>query len=103
MKFFIPELEPTQYEEAYRNMRDAVHDQMRTTITERRIRSISYLHDKKRYVATVGETMPKQDRFEVMAIYESKPYVIFTRTKSGGQGVTILVNQDEITDIEEFA
>ncbi len=102
MKFFVPRLESSEYEEAYKNMRDAVIEQMRTRVSERRIRSISYTHDKKRYVATVGEILPTNERFEVMAVFESKPFVIYTDSTMGGRGVTVLVNQDEITAMEEF-
>jgi hypothetical protein len=102
MKFFVPQTEASEYETAYQGILRAVKDQMRMPITERRIFSISYVHDKKKFHADVGGLDPQQGRYEVLAILESKPHVIFTRAENGDPGLTMLVNSDEITDVEDF-
>lgn len=103
MQFFVPQFPPGEHEVVYAQLLDAVKDQMRMPITGRRIHAIKYVHDKKTLTARVGERDPQQGRFEVLAIFESKPYVLATRTPNGGTGVMILVDSNEITEVEEFA
>jgi hypothetical protein len=102
MKFFVPQTEVSEYETAYQGILRSVKDQMRMPITDRRIYSINYVHDKKKFRAKVGDLDPQQGRYEVVAILESKPHVIFTRAENGDPGLTMLVNSDEITEIEDF-
>lgn len=103
MKFFIPRTKPREYEETYREITKQLKDQLRMPIAERRIFSVHYTHDKKKWCAEVGQLEEQEGRYEIVAIFESKPFIVFTRSEAGGQGVTILVNKDEITSIEEFA
>lgn len=101
MKFFVPQASPAEYEATYGAIKKLVTEQLKTPITPRRIRRIDYLHDKKTYHLQVG-SLEQQGRYEVLAILESKPYIIYTRTKSGQGGITILVNCDEVTAVEDF-
>ena len=87
----------------YDGMAVALKDQLRTTITDRRIFSLRYTHDKKKRQLQVGQLEQQEKRYEVMAIFESSPYIVFTQAKGGDHGITILVNKDEVTDIEDFA
>ncbi len=103
MKFFVPGATTSSYEAAYQGILASVKDQLRIPIAGRRIYNIKYIHDKKRCRAEVGGLDPQQGRYQVVAIFESKPHIIFTRAEDGGQGLTILVNSDEITEIEDFA
>ena len=103
MKFFVPQFPSTQHELAYASLLDVVKDQMRTKVTDRRIHAIKYVHDKKRLVARVGGLDPQQGRFEVLAIFESTPFAIMSRTKSGRDTVMILVNSAEVEEVEEFS
>jgi hypothetical protein len=102
MKFFVPQAQPSEYEATYQAICGVVKDQLRTPLSERRIFSLSYTHDKRRFRAEVGQLDPQQGRYEVLAIFESKPHIIFTRAQNGGHGVTILVSSDEVTAVEEF-
>ncbi len=102
MKFFVPQVTRSKAEENYEEIAKSVKDQLRLPITESRIFSINYVHDKKRCRAEVGKPEPQQGRYDVVAIFESKPYIVFTRGKDGAAGLTILVSNDEITDIEYF-
>lgn len=103
MKFTVPGAKPADAEAAYQAIIDEVKDQLRIPIGTRRIASIRYLHDKRRYLAKVGGLDPQQGRYQVVAILEAKPHIIYTRTEAGGQGLTMLVNSDEITEIIDFA
>ena len=103
MKFHIPQVPASQQEAAYAVIAKAVKEQMRINVTPRRIFGINYLHDKKRINVRVGEHDPHDGRHIVLAILESSPYVVYTRQLTGGPGVNILVNKDEITEILDFS
>jgi ABC-type phosphate/phosphonate transport system substrate-binding protein len=102
MKFFIPDTKPADTQEAYQGIAKLLKEQLRMPITDRRIYSLSYTHDKRKWRAVVGEREEQEDRYDIVAIFEAKPYIVFTRAQNGGQGLTIMVNPDEITAIEYF-
>ena len=103
MKFFIPHVKARQYEDTYEEITKLLREQLRTPIADRRIFSLRYTHDKKEWYAEVGQLEEQEGRYEILAIFESKPFIVFTQLKNGDQGLTILVNKDEVTAIEEFA
>lgn len=102
MKFFVPQSARREYQETYEGIRKSVKEQLRVQIAERKIFSIDYVHDKKKWRAEVGQLDPQQGRYEVIAIFQSKPHIVFTRAVDGANGLTILVNSDEITEVEDF-
>lgn len=102
MKFFIPKTTPAQAERLYTEMFESIKDQLRWTITPRRIYSLKYTHDKKACSAEVGTLERQGYRYIIQAIFESNHYVVFTQAPDGGQGIKILINKDEVTSIEDF-
>jgi hypothetical protein len=102
MNFFIPRVGADRHQTTYDNITKIVKDQLGTVISERRVFSINYVHDKKKRRAEVGQLDPQMGRYEVAAIFESKPHIVFTRAIDGGKGLTMLVSSEEITDIEYF-
>ena len=102
MKFFVPQSARREYQTTYDEIRKSVKEQLRVQIAERKIFSIDYVHDKKPWRAEVGQLDPQQGRYEVIAIFQSKPHIVFTRSPNGASGLTILVNSDEITEVEDF-
>ncbi len=102
MKFFVPQASRSEYQSAYEGIAKAVKDQLRVAITDRRIFSIEFIQDKKNWRAEVGQPDPQQGRYEVIAIFESKPHIIFTKAADGSQGLTILISNDDITKVEDF-
>lgn len=102
MKFFIPQVEPKKCNEVYDEMVKTVKDQMKMPISERKIYSISYVHEKKNWHAEVGQPDPQRGKYEVLAIFESKPFVIMTRSNAVETPLMMLVTPDEITDIKVF-
>jgi hypothetical protein len=102
MKFFVPQVKRSQHQATYDEIAKGVKEQLRVQITERKIFSLDFTKDKKKWHAEVGQLDPQQGRYEILAIFESKPHIIFTRTTTGTDGLTILVSNDEITGIEDF-
>ena len=101
MNFFIPQADVKDYEQTYGAIVKTVKEQMRIPITGRRIYSLDYVKDGKNLHFEVGQLEP-QGRYEVLVILESKPHVVFTREINGSHGVTILVSNDDITNVEYF-
>jgi hypothetical protein len=102
MKFFVPGVSDAQAEVAYQALFEAAKDQLRTTITPKRIYSLRYLHDKRRLRAVVGEVHPEHPRYKILAILESQPYIVMTQGPDGKHGPTIMINSAEITEAIEF-
>ena len=80
----------------------ALKDQLGWKLTDRRIYSLHYLHDKKESFLQVGEVEPQERRYQVMAIFESNAYIVFTRTPDGYSGTTILVDKTEVIAAVDF-
>jgi len=102
MKFFIPGVPDHGVEAAYQALYDTAKAQLRTPITPRRIFRLEYVHDKRNRHLAVGEAHPEHHRYQILAILESKPYIVMTRDLSGEIGPTFMVNGTEITDVTEF-
>ena len=102
MRFFIPAVKPADYETHYASRVASVKDQMRWTITPRRIYCLEYTHDKQQFELKVGEIENAGRDYEVEAILESNSYVVLARDILGGPGLTIMVDKSEITHIEDF-
>ncbi|HVE80722.1 MAG TPA: hypothetical protein VNA68_01095 [Candidatus Dormibacteraeota bacterium] len=102
MQFFIPHTTKARLETKYQDLSDIAQEQLRAKVTDQRIFSINYIQDKKRLRLAVGEFEQQENRYKILAILESSPYIVCTRTKEGLPGITILVNKDDVTDIEYF-
>jgi hypothetical protein len=102
MRFFVPGISNPQAEAAYRALYEAAKDQLRTPITAKRILSLNYVHDKQAVCVRVGEAHPEQYRYRVVAILESRPFIVMTQSLTGSPGPTYMVNSAEITEVTEF-
>jgi hypothetical protein len=80
----------------------AIKYQFNWKATERRILSLSYLHDRRKVVARVGEREQFEHHFEVVAIFEAGMYLVVTRLPNGKPGPTIVVNTAEVTEVVDF-
>ena len=103
MQFFLPQSKPGQTELAYQEIVDTLKRQFRLPIEDRRIRSIRYFNSKKNWHAEVGYLEQQEHRYEIVAILESKWFIVCTRSKTGAPGPTILVDKGEVTEVEDFA
>ena len=98
----MPQADKGNTEATYQAIVAQVKDQLGWKLSERRIYSLHYLHDKKEYTVQVGELVPREHRFQVLAIFESNAYVVFTRTPDGYSGTTILVDKNEALGVVDF-
>jgi len=102
MKFFIPHAKPGQCELEYQGIADALKRQFRLPIVERRIFSLKYTDGKNKYRVEVGQLEEQEDRYEILAIFECKCFMVVTRAANGSAGPTILVDKSKVTAIEDF-
>jgi len=101
--FFIPQTHKAHQSAAYQTIIDGVKDQLGCKITDRRIYSLHYTHDKKNYSAVVGQLEEIEKHHKIIAILEANLYIVFTRAVRTRDILTILVNKDEVHTIEDFA
>ncbi|MDB5178604.1 MAG: hypothetical protein JWN01_547 [Patescibacteria group bacterium] len=102
MRFFLPHTGKGEAEAAYQEIKKSLSSQFRLPLLESRIFSLSYTNSKKKWYAEVGQLEEQEGQYEILAIFESKQYIVFTRTKQGGAGPIIVVDKAEVTDIENF-
>jgi hypothetical protein len=102
MKFFVPGIVASQSEAAYEALFKTAREQLRVPITPKRIYRLEYVHDKRRITIQVGEFHPAHPRYIILAILESRPHIVITRTATAEPGPTIMVASNEITEIIEF-
>jgi hypothetical protein len=102
MQFFMPQAKPREAEEVYQEIKDTLFSQFRLPIQDRRIFRLSYTNSKKKWRAEVGQSEQQERRYQIMAIFESKQFIVFTRTAQGHAGPVILVDKAEVTDAEDF-
>jgi hypothetical protein len=102
MKFFVPEVPDSHAEVAYTSLSDAAKSQMKTTIAPKRIYGLTYVHNKRQFGLVVGGPHPEHLGYMVVAILESQPYIVIAKSTRGGSGITILVNNTEVTEVTEF-
>jgi hypothetical protein len=102
VKFFIPNTPAAEAEATYQKMAQLLKLQFRLPILERRIFSLTYTNSKKNWFAEVGQMEDQQNLFQIAAIFESKTYIIVTKTSSGKDGLIIMVDKDEVTEVVEF-
>jgi hypothetical protein len=100
MKFFIPAVsDPEKAEQLYQ----AIKKSAVGSITDRRIRSITYGDERKHVRDTVGTRQAENGEI-VLAILDSTAwYQICTR--HGGlpeKDIGIMVNKEEVIDVEDF-
>jgi len=102
MRFFVPGVVDAEAEAAYAQIKQALWAQFRLPILEQRISSLNYVNSKRSWRAEVGQEEQQERRYEIVAIFESKHFIIFTRTADGVAGPIILVDKAEVTAVEHF-
>jgi hypothetical protein len=102
MSFSIPHTKKSDYESAYETIKNGIKYQMGWTVSERRIESITYISNRRKLTATVGELGRIEHQHQVAAILEGPLYIIATISKSGLPGPLILVDTKDVLEIEDF-
>ncbi len=103
MQFFIPKAKRGQKVSTYEEIVTALKSQLRCDITDRRIFSMEYDHDKHHYRAEVGQLEQIQNRYKIMAILEANLFIIYTQDRKGEDALIIMVNKDEVTAVQDFS
>ena len=102
MKLFVPHVQPSETEAEYAAIVASVKSQFRLPIADRKIARITYTNSKHKWRAEVGQREEQEDKYEIVAILESKSFIVVTRMPDGAPGVTIMVNPAEVTEVVEF-
>lgn len=102
MQFFIPHIAKLEADAAYQGVIKALESQFRLPVLDHRIFSLSYTNSKKKWYAEVGQLEEQEGRYQIVAIFESKQFIVFTHTPEGKPGPIILVDKDEVTTVEDF-
>lgn len=103
MKFFVPDTADSLSEATYKALFTSAREQLRTSITPKRIYRLEYIHDKHQIAVQVGGTHPDHPHYTIVAILESQPHIVMTRTSAGQPGPTIMIASHEVTEVVEFA
>ena len=101
-KFFIPHVPGGQRDGVYGDIVAAVKDQLKCPITERRIARLVYRNGRRMLTAAVGSQEQMEGHYEVVAILESKFYVVVTKSSNGAAGPCILVDAGDVAVVESF-
>jgi hypothetical protein len=101
MKFFIPGVPPKEQEAAYAAMKGRVSGSPGWEATDRRIYSVDYTHNGVPGRAEVGKHDPLSEEL-VLAIFESRTYLVCTPTRGGNGGEPRLVGRPEVQSVAEF-
>jgi len=102
MKFFIPHAkDEKQAEKVLQGIIKFAKEEIGWDITNRRIFSISYTHEGKKYHSEVGQIDDRVSE-EVIAILESHIYFVCTPNRGVIRGMPVLVGREEAKEIIDF-
>jgi hypothetical protein len=102
MRFFIPHAKDKEEEiEVYTAVKKFAKENLGWSISDRKIFSIDYVHDGKRYRAEVGKVENLIGE-EVIAILESNAYLICTPNRGVIRGEPILVGTESAHSVVDF-
>jgi hypothetical protein len=102
VKFFIPYTkDKKQAEKVLQGIKKFAKETIGWDITDRRIFSLSYTHEGKKYHSEVGKPDDRVDE-EVIAILESYTYLVCTPNRGVLRGEPVLVGKEEVKKIIDF-
>ena len=102
MRFFVPVTEDEKEAEAvWEATKRFAEDMLGWEISERRIFSIAYRHEGQDYYVEVGKPDPRVKEV-VIAILESKTYLVCTPNRGVVRSVPLLVGQGKVGEITDF-
>lgn len=100
MKFFIPRAKDDQEAEAiWQEFRTGAEEWANRPVGNSRIYRLEYTHDGERQVARVGQPLYGG---EVIAIFESEPYLIYAVGRGFVRGTPVMVGQKDVRAVETF-
>jgi len=102
VKFFIPHAkDKKQAEKVLQGIIKFAKQEIGWNITNRRIFSLSYTHEGKKYHSEVGKLDDLVNE-EVIAILESTTYFVCTPNRGVIRGMPVLVGKEEAEEIIDF-
>jgi hypothetical protein len=103
MKFFIPHADDKEQEErVYDSIRKWAVETTGNRVLDRRIYSISWRHEGRRYESSVGKPDGRLGE-EVIAILEGEAtYLVCTTNRGVARGMPMLVGKDEAFVVVDF-
>ena len=102
MKFFIPHAkDKKQAEEVLQGIIKFAEKTIGWNVTNRRIFSLNYAHEGKKYYSEVGKLDDRVNE-EVIAILESYTYFVCTPNRGVLRGGPVLVGKEEVNRIIDF-
>jgi len=102
VKFFIPYAkDKKQAEKVFQGIKKFAKKSVGWDVTDRRIFSLTYLHDRKKYHSEVGQPDDRVNE-EVIAILESYTYLVCTHNRGVIRGEPVLVGKEEVKKSIDF-
>jgi len=100
--FFIPHVkDKKEAEKVFQGIKKFAKKSVGWEVTDRRIFSLTYLHDRKKYHSEVGKPDDRVNE-EVVAILESYTYLVCTYNRGVFRGEPVLVGKEEVKKIIDF-
>ena len=100
--FHIPHTKRSQYEAAYEDIKSGIKYQMGWAVSSRRIESLTYVSNRRKLTARVGELGRVEHQHQVAAILEGPLYIIVTKAKNGAPGPMVLIDTKDVLEIQDF-
>lgn len=103
MKFFIPEIcDLAEAEKIYAAIREI--NGKDTTLSDRRIYSISFEHEGRRYIATVGQVFKRLSETVIAILLDARRscYLVCSATRGVAGGSPYLSGSHEVKSVEYF-
>lgn len=105
MKFFIPHArDASQERQIYADIREFLTTELGAALTERKIFSLTYLHDDQEYRAEIGERHPATGDIVDVILYDESIGVYYVCARSHGvvRGHPIVVNVANVESVVLF-
>lgn len=102
MNFYIPHTKKSQTETAYETIKSGIKYQMGWAVSDRRIERLTYISNRHKCAAVVGELGRIEHQYQVAAILEGPLYIIATISRIGQAGPLILVDTKDVLEIQDF-
>ncbi len=105
MRFFVPYTQNAVGEQSvYDSIKQFLHKEDQAEFLERRIFSLRYTHDGKKYYAEVGREHALNGETVIAILYEPARhlYHVCTPTRGAARGMSILVGEDSVQEAVDF-
>jgi hypothetical protein len=105
MKFFIPfAKDEAQEQDVYGGIHKFLSQELGAVFTDRRVFSLRYHHDGKKYYAEVGKEHSLNKEPVIAILYEDlrKLYHVCTPSRGVVRGMSILVGAAEVEEVVDF-